>query len=123
MSLSPNVIVTAKTPDGKLLNATLPKTEAAFVTGFFSKTAAANAAAASASAANTPFVLPGVAPAFFPVGGIVVGAWVLLFTLTVGLGTFGRLQFRQDYRARAGRMPYRSAGQTGTTQVAAYDQR
>ena len=121
MSLSPNVIVTAKTPAGASLNATLPKTEAAFVTGFFQETAASNAAAASASATNTPFVLPGVAPAFFPVGGIVTGAWVFLFALTVGLGTFGRLQYRRDYRSRAGRAQWRPVARPAG--IAAYDQR
>ena len=124
--LSPSVIVTAKTPSGQPLNSTLPKTEAAFITGFFNKQATANAAAASASATNTPFVLPGVAPAFFPIGSIVTGAWLLLFLLAVGGGALGKLQMRHDYRSRArtaGNASWRPAGPNGTGGVAAYDRR
>ena len=121
IALAPTVIVTAKTPDGKPLSSALSKTEAAFVTGFFAKTAAAEAAAASAAAANVPFQLPGVTAAFFPVGAVVTGAWVLLFALTVGLGTLGRLQFRHDFRARAGRSDQQGAPQP--TGPAAYDLR
>ncbi|KAI4154693.1 MAG: hypothetical protein LQ340_001498 [Diploschistes diacapsis] len=121
LALTPIVHITALTPSGQLLNATLPTDEAAFITGFYAKTAIANAAAAASAAASIPFVLPGVAPAFFPVGGVVVGAWVFLFTLVVGLGTFGRWQLRRDYRSRAGSRNWRPAGTTGG--VAAYDQR
>jgi hypothetical protein len=97
----PTVSVSAKSSTGQALNDVLSKTEAAFVTGSFADKAAAQASAAAASAANPPFVLPGVTIQIFPIGMILTGIWSVLFLTFVGLGTYGRLQFRQAYRRRS----------------------
>jgi hypothetical protein len=86
----------------------LSSTEASFVNGIFSKagTAPTNAdpqAAASASAvvaSAAPFVIPGTTLAFVPIGLIVTSTWAILFFIAVGLGTYGRIQFRDQYRRR-----------------------
>ena len=78
--------------------------------GIFAKQAATTtdpaAAAASASQAvkaATPFQLPGTNLAFFPVGLVVTMVWTGSFILAVGLGTIGRIQFREQYRRRVKR--------------------
>lgn len=120
-SLMPTVIVTAKTSAGEPLSDTLSKMEADFVTGIFSDKAAAQASAAAVSATSTPFVLPGVTIAFFPIGMITTGVWMVLFVTVIGLGTLGRLQFRQSYRRRAGYNNF--AASSKKSGMAAYDRR
>jgi hypothetical protein len=81
---------------------------ASFVNGVFAKDGgppttidAATAASASAAAASaTPFVLPGTSLAFFPIGLVITSVWTAVFFLAVGLGTVGRMQFREQYRRR-----------------------
>jgi hypothetical protein len=78
------------------------------VNGIFSKAgnaptnadpqAAASASAAVSSAA--PFIIPGTALAFFPIGLVVTSVWALFFFLAVGFGTYGRIQYRDQYRRR-----------------------
>lgn len=46
------------------------------------------------------FVLPGTTFGIFPIGFIVTASWAVLFLLTFGLGTVGRIRYRSLYRSR-----------------------
>jgi hypothetical protein len=109
--LVPQIDLVARNPTtGKDVATTLSNKDASFVNGVFASKAADNApsnadptAAAAATSAvflAAPFVVPGTALAFFPVGLVVTSIWALFFILAVGLGTFGRIQFRDQYRRR-----------------------
>jgi hypothetical protein len=109
--LIPQIQISAVIPStNQAVNTSLSSTESSFVAGVFSK-AAGNITdpktllgnpqeqlAAAAAGLPTPFVVPGLALGVFPVGLIVTGTWMFLFVTTVGLGTFGRIQFREQYR-------------------------
>lgn len=105
--LIPDVTLNAVSSSGANVSSTLSSDEATFVNGVFSdqanattlaaKAAAESAAAASAAAA-APFVLPGTKILIFPIGAIITGIWAILGIGTVAYGTFGRLQFREQYR-------------------------
>ncbi|EDU48001.1 hypothetical protein PtrSN002B_005980 [Pyrenophora tritici-repentis] len=107
--LIPQIDLAAKNPvTGQDVETTLSSQEASFVNGIFSRagTAPTNAdpeAAASASAAvasTDPFVVPGTSLAFFPIGLVVTSTWAFFFITAVGFGTFGRIQYRDQYRRR-----------------------
>lgn len=103
--LIPQIELTAKGPNGQDVKTTLSSQEASFVNGVFAKQASAtdpNAAASATAlaAAAQPFFLPGTNLAFFPVGLVVTCVWTGGLLLTIGLGTFGRIQFRDQYRRR-----------------------
>ncbi|RDI82710.1 hypothetical protein Vi05172_g7169 [Venturia inaequalis] len=109
--LIPQIAISATSPQTKLVvNTSLSSTESSFVAGVFSK-AAGNVAdpkallgnpqdqlAAAAAGLPTPFVVPGLSLGVFPVGLIVTGTWMFFFVTAVGLGTLGRMQFRDEYR-------------------------
>lgn len=63
-------------------------------------TAAKPASALAAVAKASIFVLPGTTLGIFPIGLIVTASWALLFILTFGLGTIGRMRYRSLYRSR-----------------------
>ena len=106
----PQIELSAKNPtSGQDLTATLSSTEASFVNGVFAKAVAGSptdaAALASASAAvqsAAPFVVPGqtLDPRVTKAGLIVTLVWAIAFMGIVGLGTYGRIQFREQYRRR-----------------------
>lgn len=107
--LVPQIDLAARNPvTGRDVETTLSSQEASFVNGIFSRAgnaptnadpqAAASASAAVASAA--PFVVPGTALAFFPIGLVVTSVWAFFFFLAVGFGTYGRIQYRDQYRRR-----------------------
>ncbi|KAH9870985.1 hypothetical protein J1614_006559 [Plenodomus biglobosus] len=107
--LIPQIDLAARNPStGQDVETTLSSGEASFVNGVFARAAngPTNAdpnAAASASAAvqsAAPFVVPGMSLAFFPIGLVITSVWALFFFLAVGLGTYGRIQFRDQYRRR-----------------------
>lgn len=105
--LIPQIDLAARNPvSGQDVTTTLSSQEASFVNGVFSRSASGTAnaeAAASASAAvqeAAPFVVPGTTLAFFPVGLVVTSVWALFFFLAVGFGTYGRIQYRDQYRRR-----------------------
>ncbi|KAH6629535.1 hypothetical protein C7974DRAFT_434064 [Boeremia exigua] len=109
--LVPQIDLAARNPaTNEDVTTTLSNKEARFVNGVFAQKAADNApsnadptAAAAATSAvflAAPFVVPGTALAFFPIGLVVTGIWTVFFILSVGLGTFGRIQFRDQYRRR-----------------------
>jgi hypothetical protein len=107
--LIPQIDLAARNPiTNQDITTTLSSQEASFVNGVFAKAAngptnADPQAAASASAAvqsAAPFVVPGTTLAFFPVGLVVTSAWALFFFLAVGFGTYGRIQYRDQYRRR-----------------------
>ncbi|KAF1361390.1 hypothetical protein EJ07DRAFT_111282 [Lizonia empirigonia] len=109
--LVPQIDLAARNPTTNAdVTTTLSNKEARFVNGVFAQKADVNApsnadptAAAAASSAvvlAAPFVVPGTFLAFFPVGLVVTSLWALFFFLAVGLGTYGRIQFRDQYRRR-----------------------
>ncbi|KIX04093.1 uncharacterized protein Z518_07646 [Rhinocladiella mackenziei CBS 650.93] len=77
--------------------------------GEFKDTLVTSTAAAAAISAAVPFVLPGTSLGIFPTGLIVTCAWTLLFFLAYGLGTLGRIKYRDAYRKRKAAQ----AGRTG----------
>jgi hypothetical protein len=105
--LIPKITLAATSPlTGQRVNTTLSSDEASFVNGFFvrqstsTNNAAAQASASAAVAEAAPFELPGTKLAFFPTGLVITGVWTLGLVGSVGLGTFGRIQFRDQYRRR-----------------------
>ncbi|KAL1607986.1 hypothetical protein SLS60_002925 [Paraconiothyrium brasiliense] len=108
--LIPQIELSAKNPtSGQDVKATLSSTEASFVNGVFAKQSTSTptdaAALASASAAvqsAAPFVVPGqtLDPRVTKAGLIVTLVWTVGFIGVVGLGTYGRIQFREQYRRR-----------------------
>ncbi|KAF2817099.1 uncharacterized protein BDZ99DRAFT_456890 [Mytilinidion resinicola] len=107
--LVPQIVLTANSPKtGKQISTTLSSTEASFVNGVFAKAATPVSPSASASASaigaaatqGANYVLPGTKLAFFPVGLVVTCVWTAGLFLAVGLGTIGRIQFREQYRRR-----------------------
>ncbi len=77
-----------------------------FVSGVFQGQSASGAAAAVPTAAAAAaklaaaFALPGTTLGIFPVGLIITSIWALLFVGAVGYGTWGRIQFREQFRQR-----------------------
>jgi hypothetical protein len=108
--LVPQIDLAARNPiSGQEVEATLSSGDASFVNGVFARSASdpTNAdpqAAASASAAvqsAAPFVVPGMRLGEVPLIGLAVTSiWLGLFIMTVGAGTYGRIQFREQYRRR-----------------------
>ncbi|KAF2821185.1 hypothetical protein CC86DRAFT_397644 [Ophiobolus disseminans] len=107
--LIPQIDLAARNPrSGQEVETTLSSSDASFVNGVFSQAAsgptnvdpeaAAKASAAVQSAA--PFVVPGQSLAFFPVGLVITSVWTAGLFLAVGGGTYGRIQFREQYRRR-----------------------
>jgi hypothetical protein len=108
--LIPSIFIEAKNPSGVMLNASLSSMQASFVIGAFStqtsvttdpKTILGNPAeklAAAQAGASTPYVVPGLSLGVEPVGLVVTGIWAVIFATAVGLGTLGRIQFREEYR-------------------------
>lgn len=105
--LIPQIKLTATSQSGQEITAGLSSEEASFVNGVFAGSGTTNtddpaaaASATAAAAAAAPFELPGTSLAFFPVGLVITSVWTAAFFLAVGLGTFGRMQFREQYRRR-----------------------
>jgi hypothetical protein len=109
--LVPQIAISAVNPNtNQVVNTSLSSTEASFVAGIFSRAAGnltdpkqllgqpAEQLAAAAQGKPTPFVVPGLSLGVFPVGLIVTSIWMVLFATAVGLGTLGRIQFREQYR-------------------------
>ncbi len=103
--LVPEIALVATSPGSQEpLRTTLSSTEASFVMGVFSDQSAtmtdaeAQASAAAAIAAAAP--LPGLTLGIVPVGMYITIGWTVLFLGAVGWGTFGRMQFREQYRRR-----------------------
>jgi hypothetical protein len=105
--LIPNIELTARSPNGMDVMATLSSQEASFVNGVFAGQVAsmttdaqAQASASAAVESSAPFVVPGTSLAFFPIGLVITSIWTIAFVGTVGMGTIGRVQFRDQYRRR-----------------------
>jgi hypothetical protein len=77
-----------------------------FVSGVFegksdyAAAAAAPTAAAAAAVKAAAFVLPGTTLGIFPTGLVITSIWALVFIAVVGYGTWGRIQFREQFRQR-----------------------
>jgi len=111
--LVPQITISANSPTTRqLVNTSLSSTESSFVAGVFSAPAGsrqdpkfllglpAEQVAAAAAGIPTPFGVPGLSLGVFPTGLIITSVWVLLFSTVVGLGTIGRIQYREEFRRR-----------------------
>jgi Flp pilus assembly protein TadB len=102
--LVPEIDLVAKNRAGQDVKVTISSQEASFVNGVFAQrkavTAQPAAAAATTNVIEAPFILPGTSLAFFPIGLVITSIWMGLFFLVVGFGTYGRMQFRDQYRRR-----------------------
>jgi hypothetical protein len=107
--LVPTVTLAGIDSSGLVTNTTLAEGEATFVSGVFAKQITASRTAVQPPiqtlvvAKDAPFVVPGLHILIFPIGAIITGVWALLFIATIGYGTFGRMQFRDQYRRRIAR--------------------
>lgn len=110
--VTPQVTLTGTATNGQTVNTVLSSADATFVYGVFAKqvsdgTTFVKSEAAVApiqtlvTASDAPFVLPGTAILIEPVGAIITGLWAFLFVSTVGYGTFGRMQFRDQFKSRS----------------------
>lgn len=107
-ALSPYVLLSGTLTNGTSVSTILANNEASFVTGAFSDPEPvvpvappmAQAATLPTLLEPTPFVLPGTALGVFPTGLIITGVWTVMFVTVVGLGTWGRVQFRDSYRRK-----------------------
>jgi hypothetical protein len=110
--LVPQITLSANNPTlGRTVQATLSPTEASFVIGLFTDAGGsfsdplflldkpAAKIAAAAQGLPTPFIVPGLSLGVFPTGLIVVSIWAMFFFTVVGLGTLGRMKFREEYRS------------------------
>ncbi|KAF2127610.1 hypothetical protein P153DRAFT_294895 [Dothidotthia symphoricarpi CBS 119687] len=107
--LVPDIDLAARNPISNIdVTETLSSAGATFVNGIFASKAdrpttadpTAAAAASSIAAIAAPFVVPGTTLSFFPVGLVVTCIWSAVLFIAVGLGTCGRIQFRDQYRRR-----------------------
>ncbi|KAF2231034.1 hypothetical protein EV356DRAFT_452798 [Viridothelium virens] len=103
--LIPNITLHALSPQtAQPISTNLSSTDASFVSGVFSQQSTATTdpnavASASASAmAQKAFVLPGTTFRIPLIGFAITLAWTGLFVLAVGLGTVGRVHYRDQYR-------------------------
>ncbi len=100
LAVSPLVTIAAITTSGQNLYGSLTDCTVSFVTGYFTDRAIAAAtaiggpAAVSVTTTDTPFVMPGVALEFFPVGLVVAGVWTLILLLVVGTGAWSKAKSR-----------------------------
>lgn len=87
--------------------------EAAFVAGVFSQSIImsdfnlANLAVmrevANMKNGTTAFVLPGIQILVFPVGLVVTATWLIAGLIAYGIGTYDRINFREQYKRRSAR--------------------
>ncbi|KAF2668481.1 hypothetical protein BT63DRAFT_414486 [Microthyrium microscopicum] len=110
--LTPQISISAVSPSTKqTISTDVSSNQASFVAGVFA-TATGNLTdpkylldkpaeklAAAAQGLPTPFIVPGLSLGVFPVGLIVALVWLVGFSTAVGLGTLGRIQFREQYRS------------------------
>ena len=104
VSLLPVIVLSSRTMPN--ITANMSTSEAVYVSGALSDDDTVTVPGATPTPA--PFVLPGVTLGIFPTGLIITSIWCVAFITIVGLGTLGRVQFREQYRARMKRE--RSAG-------------
>ncbi|KIW14118.1 hypothetical protein PV08_06899 [Exophiala spinifera] len=110
----PDIKLNAVDADQKIISGNITANDGAwFVTGQFSgefKPDLVTAAVAKkAISVAKPFVLPGTHWGIFPIGFIVTMVWTVLFFIAYGLGTLGRIRYRDAYRKRKAAQ----AGRTG----------
>jgi len=107
--LVPTVTLTAMDANKQVVNTTIAEGEATFVSGVFAKAITASKTQVQPPiqtlvvAKDAPFIVPGMNILIFPIGGIITGVWAVLFIGTIGYGTFGRIQFRDQYKRRSAR--------------------
>jgi hypothetical protein len=109
--LTPNITIYAANPvTSQNVSSELSSTEASFNAGLFTTSSGsltdpsflldnpAEKIIAAEQGLPTPYIVPGLSLGVFPTGLIVTGAWMLIFFITVGYGTLGRIKFRDQYR-------------------------
>lgn len=117
----PAITINAVSEDGRQpVETALTTTDTAyFVTGEFRGEFDVNVANAQFQEAaieqSSVFILPGTTFGIFPVGMIVTLAWLLIFCLAYGFGTFKRYQHREFYRKRMHMAQGLSAAYDGRT--------
>lgn len=109
--VTPTVTLTG-TSNGQSVNTTLSSNEATFVYGTFSKAVSDGTTFTKSQAAiapiqtlvvakDAPFILPGTGILIVPVGGVITAVWAVLFCGTIAYGTYGRMQFADQFRRRS----------------------
>ncbi|KAI6251084.1 hypothetical protein HI914_00908 [Erysiphe necator] len=103
--LTPNVTLSAVDSTGATVTTSLNSDETKFVNGVFAKQEKLPTKALLAPpiqtlvvAPDAPFVVPGLNILIFPIGLIITGLWTILMISTIGYGTFGRIQWREQFR-------------------------
>lgn len=105
--LIPSIQLAADKSNGSRVTTDMTSTSMVFfVCGVFEGQGASGASAAVPSAATAAaakaaaFELPGTTLGVFPTGLIITSIWAMLFLGAVGYGTWGRIQFRAQFRQR-----------------------
>jgi len=104
--LVPTVTLSAINATGQTVTTNLSSQEATFVSGVFAtqvvptKSQVVPPLQTLVVASGAPFVVPGLKIMIFPIGAIITGIWAVLLIGTIGYGTYGRMQFREQYRRR-----------------------
>lgn len=102
--LVPTISLSAIDTTGVAVNTSLSDDEATFVNGVFAdqivptKAQLAPPIQTLVVAPDAPFVVPGLTILIFPMGLIITGLWTILFITTIAVGTFGRMQYRDQFR-------------------------
>ncbi|RKF65023.1 hypothetical protein GcC1_126017 [Golovinomyces cichoracearum] len=102
--LTPVVTLSAIDSTGANVKTSLSSDELTFVNGVFAKKLTntvpllAPPIQTLVVAPDAPFVVPGLNILIFPVGLIITGTWTVLIIATIGYGTYGRIQWREQFR-------------------------
>ncbi|TQS34250.1 hypothetical protein Golomagni_05374 [Golovinomyces magnicellulatus] len=102
--LTPEVTLSAIDSTGANVKTSLSSDELTFVNGVFAKKLTntvpllAPPIQTLVVAPDAPFVVPGLNILIFPIGLIITGIWTILLVATIGYGTYGRIQWREQYR-------------------------
>ncbi|KAL3418049.1 hypothetical protein PVAG01_11059 [Phlyctema vagabunda] len=109
--VTPQVTLTGTATNGQTVNTTLSSSDATFVYGVFSRAVSDGSTFTKSQpqiapiqtlvvAKDAPFIVPGTAILIFPIGGIITAIWTVLFVGAIGYGTYGRMQFADQFKRR-----------------------
>lgn len=116
----PTVTLSGTNAAGQTVSTNVSSNEAAFVAGAFSKevimsefslaSAAVDLIVSELGNSTVAFVLPGVQFLVFPVGLVIMSAWISIGLAFIGFGFYERVGYRESFKSRKAR-----AGFNGTT--------